>query len=111
MSTTDKLISAVGKEPGQPAKLEMLGTSLKAMQARLGGYIEATGDYQLPGITIWLHEEGKLQGLPPNLILFDGADVAVGTVLFTCTDAEGDVASLRKADVAKVLKWCASHSV
>lgn len=106
-----KMISIVSKEPGQPAQLESMGVSLEAMQARLGGYVEATGDDALPGITIWLDEEGKLKGKAANLSLFGGADLAVGTVLFTRTDAEGEVASLRKADAAKILKWCASHAI
>lgn len=75
--------------------------SLSVLQNAVGGYIEAVdlGD----NLTMWLNEEGKLNGLPHNenaQFYFDlrfgpGVDYIVGNAIFTGgTDNEGDTLGL-----------------
>lgn len=82
---------------GQPAAVEEHHLTLEAMQRLVGGYVESVplGD----GIFLSCHEEGKLQGLPPNFSL--PGDVIVGDVFF-CRIKGGDEASLTDNDIKRI---------
>lgn len=75
--------------------------SLDNLQAVVGGYIEAVRVDD--SITIWVNEEGKLQGLAPNFMLLDSSnrayDLIAGNVIITGTDEEGNSVSLTDSEI------------
>lgn len=75
--------------------------SLKVLQTAVGGYVQAID--LTPEVTMWINEEGKLEGLPLNFhgTMFwsatygFGTDQIVGDIVLTGgTDDEGDTLSL-----------------
>ena len=50
---------------GKPAEVREIASGLEAMQAVVGGYIEAVALNE--NVTLWCNEEGKVTGLPLNL--------------------------------------------
>jgi len=85
-------------EPGQYAKMATIGTGLDAMQATVGGDIQAVYPYDDP-VAIICDEEGKMNGKPLNRALRDEYgdvyDIVAGT-FFVCGLGEEDFASLPK---------------
>ncbi len=115
-------VNAFVIEPGEkPAYHQQLpggdaGGSLQALQQLVGGYIEAvSGD----DWTLYLNEEGKLQGLPVNrtatLFLnelipgFAQRDVLVGTVVFVGADGRGGSADVPASILTRFQQWSASR--
>lgn len=78
-------------EPGKPCQAREIDGSLEAMQALVGGYIEAVTPFA-ESIAIVCNEEGKLRGLPYNRPLTDrtGApyDILCGTFFIAGVDGE-----------------------
>ena len=60
----EKKMKVVMVEPNKPAYVTEIGKNLKAMQAAVGGYIEAAGF--LPDADIVCNEEAKLLGMEGN---------------------------------------------
>ncbi len=85
-------------EPGQYAKMATIGIGLDAMQATVGGDIQAVYPYDDP-VAIICDEEGKMNGKPLNRALRDEDgdvyDIVAGT-FFVCGLGEEDFASLPK---------------
>lgn len=86
-------IRAIIIEPGKEPREETIPNTLEAFQEIVGGYIEAVGLYGEDRIII--NEEGKLNGLPYNVIateIFQNAthstDYIVGTVIIAATRGE-----------------------
>lgn len=52
-------------EPGKQPKLRTIPHTLYAMQALVGGPIQAVYPFEEP-VALICNEEGKLEGLPPN---------------------------------------------
>ena len=67
---SDKTIRVLVVEPMKPCRVQEIGSNLEAMQAIVGGYIEAVTPFTEP-VAIVCNEEGKLQGLPLNRPLVD----------------------------------------
>lgn len=61
------------------------------------------------GVDLWVNEEGKLIGLKPNFMIFDGQDVAVGPIFFASSDEEGETVGLTDEQVEKTLAWLANQ--
>lgn len=62
---------------------------LNELQEIVGGRIEIIYPKMMQGYILVIHEEGKLEGMAPNLIatgLFGNEDVVVGDVLFCESD-------------------------
>ena len=76
-------------EPGRPPEEVTMPNTLEALQAAVGGYIEAL-DLDSDACLI-CNEEGKLTGLPANRRV--GGDVIAGTFLIVGT-ADGEFCSL-----------------
>ena len=78
--------------------------SLENLQQFVGGYIEAVR--VTDSITLWINEEGKLEGLEPNFHLcrMNGMpyDLVVGDVLIAGTDEEGNTVSLTDDEIKEV---------
>lgn len=88
-------ITCLIKAPGRDPATINIANTLKALQEAVGGNIEV-----LPlkhGIVLICNEEGKLEGLTPNLWLRP-YDIVCGTVLL-CRTAGEDFASLSPADM------------
>lgn len=73
-------------EPGEQPKIQTIPHTLKAMQAVVGGSIQAVYPFEEP-VALICNEGGKLEGLPPNRGLWDEAgtlyDVVCGA-FFLC---------------------------
>lgn len=96
-------IRVVLVEAGNPEIriIEKWEHSLENVQQFVGGYIEAIRVNE--SITMWLNEEGKMQGLEPNFVLVNKdvtvADTVVGNVLIAGTDSEGNDVSLTDEEI------------
>lgn len=81
----DNKIHVMVKEPGEKWERREVDNTLRAFQGLVGGYIETVT--VTPGrLVLIVNEEGKLQGLPGN-VLFRG-DWLVGTVVAVGVDGE-----------------------
>lgn len=90
-------------EPGRRPRLQSIPHTLQAMQALVGGAIQAVYPFEEP-VALICNEEGKLEGLPPNRGLWDEAgtlyDVVCGT-FFLCAAPpdEGTFRSLTEEQI------------
>lgn len=73
-------------EPGKPPVRTEIEPGLKSLQSAVGGLIQIVYPFDDP-VALICNEEGKLEGLPWNRALYDGAgypyDVIAGTFLLT----------------------------
>ena len=103
-----KALTVVIVAPGaKPKVLEVDGkqTTLAALQALVGGYIERVPTEMLePALDCWVNEEGLLDGLPPNLVSPDGHHL-VGTIVFTRHGHAGDTLSTEPGDLMVIDAW------
>ena len=71
---------ALYKEPGKPARFIDVENTLEALQEKVGGYIETVT--VAPNACIICNEEGRLRGMPYNMIIrgvpFVGPILVVG---------------------------------
>ncbi len=78
-------------EPMRPCQAREIDGSLEAMQALVGGYIEAVTPFA-ESVAIVCNEEGKLRGLPCNRPLMDRHgmpyDILCGTFFIAGVDGE-----------------------
>jgi hypothetical protein len=96
--TVRVLIYPVDESP----RSEMVEPELTTLQSLVSGYIEVVGLKRLPdggSIDLVCNEEGRLIPLPPNRYV-PGVDFIRGQFLIVRHDAEGELASLSKRDVA-----------
>ena len=77
-------MTAIIKNPGQPAFTRQINNELSALQDLVGGYIQTV--YLPHGVIMIVNEEGKLMGLKPNFRLEH--DLIVGTAVFVSADGE-----------------------
>lgn len=89
--------------PQEAPAVEDIPNTLAALQALVGGYVEAI--YLPDGYIAVANEEGLLQGLAPSAHL--PGQVLVGPVAVTKTDPADpeQFAGLTDADVAAVRQW------
>lgn len=80
-------------EPGKFPELRSIPHTLQAMQALVGGPIQAVYPFEEP-VALICNEEGKLEGLPPNRGLWDEDgtlyDVVCGTFFLCAAPPDGD---------------------
>ena len=77
-------MTAIIKNPGQPAFTRQIDNELSALQDLVGGYIQTV--YLPHGVIMIVNEEEKLMGLKPNFRLEH--DLIVGTAVFVSADGE-----------------------
>ena len=101
--TQTKTLTVLAFYPGKPPVVEQMLPGLEAMQAFVGGYIEAvpftadaTGAAMLDVIC---NEEGKLDGLPFNR-RFGTHDILCGNFYVSKVDSDGEAVSLTPEDIA-----------
>lgn len=91
-----KTILVVVVEPNKAPEIKQIGSELKALQALVGGYIQAVYPFTDP-VAIICNEEGKLMGCPLNRALRDDSgnvyDILAGTIAVVGLD-EDDFCSL-----------------
>lgn len=86
------------KAPGEkPETVEYEQLQLKDMQEIVGGYIEVVNIGN--NVVMVLNEEGKLEGLKPNIGI--RGDVIVGTIFFCGTDEE-DMIGLTDEQISNI---------
>ena len=98
-------MTVVACYPGKPARIIRIENTLEAMQAFVGGYIQAIYPFE-DEVGIVCNEEGKLNGLDLNRALYDENgkiyDVVAG-VFFVCGLGEDDFTSLTPEQQEKYL--------
>jgi hypothetical protein len=101
-------IAVVITPNGDAAKVSEI--SLRSLQTAVGGWVQAV-DLD-DDLTIWVNEEGKIEGLPVNPIatrlwekyIGAGTDIIVGTAVFTGgTDEDGETLGLADDKVAMLM--------
>lgn len=97
----EEKIKVLALLPMEPPKEIELDNNLESMQNFVGGLIECipltdTGSE----VTLVCNDEGKLLNLPPNRLLWDGADYLAGTGFIAGTDDEGNLTSLAPDEMA-----------
>lgn len=79
---SDNLLTILVVEPGKPPHPRQIPDTLQAMQAIVGGNIDATYPFADPVVLVF-HSEGKFADLQPNRLLRlengDPYDVVCGT--------------------------------
>lgn len=79
--------------------------SLEASQKEVGGCIDIVPLDEKGELDLFLHDEGKLIGLPVNRVwLLDNkvADIVVGTIFVARHDAEGNTISIMESDIETI---------
>jgi len=84
-------------EPEQAPVTREVVAELRALQAVVGGYLEAVP--LAPGIALWCNEERNLHGLRPNRLLPEIGDIIYGTFIIARTGSDGNWVSLTDKDV------------
>ena len=84
-------------EPGKEPEDTRIDNTLEAMQAAVGGYIQAVP--LEPGAYIVCNEEGKLMGLEANRCF--GTDILVGTFFIVGDNGGEDFCSLTVEQMEK----------
>lgn len=72
---------AIIKEPYKKAVIKEIEPGLKPLQNLVGGLIENVYELEEQNINIWINEEGKLNDLAPNFLIYNMQDVVVGTAI------------------------------
>lgn len=106
----ERSIKIVVVEPEKPARITDIGDGLDSMQAVVGGYIQVISAQAIPGgknlshdLILVLNEEGKLDDLPYNFKIWDGADYIVGTC-FVCKEKDDEMVGLSDEEAQSVIK-------
>ena len=94
------LIRTVVKKPGLSPEVVEIADELDHWKDIVGGYLEAI-PFGNDGIILWCNEEGKLLGLPANIVT--KYHIIVGNVFFTRSDEYGEIGSLTEEDVKMLL--------
>ncbi len=105
----ERSIRVVVIEPDKPARITEIGDGLDSMQAVVGGYIQVISAQAIPGgknlsrdLILVLNEEGKLDDLPYNFKIWDGADYVVGTC-FVCKEKDDEMVGLSEEEAHSVI--------
>ena len=97
---------------GEPEMVELPENDYDYLSAELGGWIQAVPlARELEGLTIWVNEEGKLNGLPINqkatqiwIKAWGNTDVMAGTAIITGgADSEGNTKGLTQMEILTLL--------
>lgn len=70
-------INVVLKEPGKPARTQIIDNTLEELQRLVGGYLEAVPSAD-PHVALYVDEEGLIKGLEPNVFGLFGNVLATG---------------------------------
>lgn len=96
----DEKVRVVVKEPLKQPEIILIGKGYQETQKVVGGRFECIPLGQTE-LDIYVHEDGKAEGLTPNLKLMHQDqiyDICVGTVMIGKIDGEGEIVSLTPND-------------
>lgn len=112
MTTQTKTIRVLLFPVGQPPVKKQIGSSLEAMQAEVGGYIQMVPFINgRPHLDVCCNEEGKNEGLPLNR-MFGMVDALAGNFFVTATNPrDGESMDLTDADIASAIAWFAGKEL
>ena len=109
-----KKITVVVKRAGGEADVVRLKPRLETFQYLVEGNIEGitpTEYLSEHNIVIYCNDEGKFNGLLPNLFFSEIKDILYGTCIFVKGDDEGNDISMTQDEVKHVLELCAEKDV
>ncbi len=89
------------------------GDTLDSLQKLVKGYIELYRDPGLPGLDLFINEEGRLKGMEPTLYSTTG-ELIVGPIVITAHDKRGETRSLTKREMEMAQQWlyrCAERTL
>ncbi len=96
----EKNIEVIILEPNKQPVVKTIKNELEVLQELVGGYIECV---RADGYDIVINEEGKLNDLEPNFMIYGGADYIAGTAVFVGVDySEGEFKSLSKGQIMAI---------
>jgi len=92
------MIRVVVADPLNPlAEIKMIDPSSIGKEVK--GWIQIV---QMRGegdvFNLWMNEEGKLQGLNPNFLIFGGHDILLGNAVISKSDNEGEEIGLTEEE-------------
>ena len=94
------------KEPYKPAYLKEIENTLKGKQELVGGYIECVTMPKIKGVSLYVNEEGKLDGLLGNFWLPEYEDCVVGTCFMVGYNSRtGELKSITDKQVKECLSY------
>lgn len=108
-------ITIVTARVDAPALVQSFDGSLAAMQKLVGGYIECVHVDVIPGVDLWINEDGIARRLPHNFDLPVNLPAErrapgktafhriFGDAFFARSNDEGEMVSLTDTDVSKVM--------
>lgn len=94
-------ITIAVKEPAKSWHAVKVENTLPEFQKIVSGYIEHF-ESTASGIHFFCNEEGKFQGLKPNVTLLNG-DTVVGTIFAVRSNDDGEFESLTNDDLDDLL--------
>jgi hypothetical protein len=99
-----KTIQVVQAQPGEKAVIVQASNSLEALQGLVGGPIEGVmqAEFLPNGCHAYVHEEGKLKRLAPNLR--HGYDIIVGPIVVSSCDGDGEEVGLMDHEADEAVK-------
>lgn len=104
-------MKVVVKEPQKPARVCTIPEGLKPLQKLVGGHIEGVCELSQYRINIWINEEGKVEQLAPNLVIYNNQDFIASTAIFVGFNDEGKDVDLSDEQVKIVLDYCKRHFI
>lgn len=94
----------VGKEP----EIKEIDATLEAMQELVGGNIETVPYENIRGMVCVLNEKGKIDGMDPNRLIFEGRDFIAGDFFVAAIgpneDGDMDITGLNDRQTDFVMK-------
>lgn len=107
--TKTKMLRGVLKLPGEEPRVhEIEAAGIEPLQALVGGYFDCvsprSGPPAVRRLSMWINDEGKAMGLPPN-IYHGEDDFIAGPIFVTDIDKEGESKSLSKAQEKAVIAF------
>ncbi|MFL6413705.1 MAG: DUF3846 domain-containing protein [Nitrososphaeraceae archaeon] len=98
----EKQITVILVEPNGLPVVKVIENELSVLQGLVGGYIECI---RQDGYDIIINEEGKLEGLELNFLIYDGLDYVAGNAIFAGVDYdEGEFKSLTAEQIAVIYR-------
>ncbi len=98
-------IKAIIKQPYCKAYITEIENTLESYQKRVNGYIECVEMPNAEGIDIILNEEGKINGMQPNIYLPEYEDCVMGPIVIVGYDNKGRHKGLTDKQISIVMDY------
>jgi hypothetical protein len=107
-------VRAIVKNPGKPAEVVQIGTTLADLQKLVGGFAEVGVRVPIPfdrrhELLVYVNDEGAINGMPPNVCRpTDGWTLCGPVVLVKSKCGDGYPIEMSEAESAGALSMLAS---